>query len=245
MPTSPIHTFSAGQGRIEPLMNPEDAGMINVELPASVSYPSGTILGEQIGTDEVSTITIDATGGTFTITYGAQTTAALAWNASAATVQAALEALSSVGVGNVKVTLAGLVYTLVWRNALGSTNVSAPTTTATNLTGGAGTAAVATGTSGVAGFQGRYAAYASGNSDGSQIPKGILVYDCSTDSSRNISLGAGTASEHGETQKSAPMWFQGIFRCEDTVGLDTNAISKLGRLLWGTYAHGALSMYGS
>lgn len=245
MPTSPTTIFSPGQGRIEPLMNPEDAGMIPVELPASVSYPAGTILGELIGTDEVSTITIDADGGTFTITKDGQTTAALAWDASAATVQAALEALSTVGVGNVRVTLSGLVYTLVWRNALGSSNQAAPTTTATNLTGGAGTAAVATGTGGVAGYQGRYAAYASGNSDGSQNPKGILVYDCTTDSSRNISLGAGGASEHGATQRSAPMWFQGIFRCEDTVGLDTNAISKLGRLLWGTYAHGALSMYGS
>ena len=41
--------------------------------------------------------------GTFTLTYGANTTVALAYNASAATIQAALEALPSVGVGNIQV----------------------------------------------------------------------------------------------------------------------------------------------
>lgn len=38
-------------------------------------------------------------GGTFTLSYGGQTTAAIAWNASPQTVQAALQALSSVGTG--------------------------------------------------------------------------------------------------------------------------------------------------
>lgn len=41
------------------------------------------------------------TGGTFTLTFGGQTTSALAYNASAATIQTALQALSSIGAGNV------------------------------------------------------------------------------------------------------------------------------------------------
>lgn len=45
--------------------------------------------------------TENATGGTFTLTFRSQTTSAIAYNASPATVQAALEALSSIGTGNV------------------------------------------------------------------------------------------------------------------------------------------------
>lgn len=50
-------------------------------------------------------------GGTFTLTFGANTTSALAYNASPAAVQAALEALPSIGSGNVSVTgVAGKYY---------------------------------------------------------------------------------------------------------------------------------------
>ena len=48
-------------------------------------------------------ITIDAANGTYTITFDGQTTAALNHDATAATIQAALEALSSVGAGNITV----------------------------------------------------------------------------------------------------------------------------------------------
>jgi hypothetical protein len=43
------------------------------------------------------------TGGTYTLTYKAQTTTALPWDATAATVQTALEALATIGVGNIRV----------------------------------------------------------------------------------------------------------------------------------------------
>lgn len=48
-------------------------------------------------------VTTPATGGTFTLTVSSQTTAGLAYNATAATVQAALAGLSSVGADNVRV----------------------------------------------------------------------------------------------------------------------------------------------
>jgi len=56
--------------------------------------------------NEVQKIAIQgtATGGTFTLTYAGQTTSAIAYNASAATVDTALEALSNIGVGDVNVT---------------------------------------------------------------------------------------------------------------------------------------------
>jgi hypothetical protein len=54
---------------------------------------------------EVQTVTITGTptGGTFTLTFDGQTTAAIAYNAAASAVQTALEALSSVAPGDVVV----------------------------------------------------------------------------------------------------------------------------------------------
>lgn len=50
------------------------------------------------------TITIQADGGNFTLSYGGNTTGNLAFNANAATIQSALAGLASVGAGNVTVT---------------------------------------------------------------------------------------------------------------------------------------------
>jgi hypothetical protein len=56
-----------------------------------------------VGASEVQRITVNGTptGGTFTLTFRGQTTTAIARNATAAAVQAALEALSTIGAGNV------------------------------------------------------------------------------------------------------------------------------------------------
>lgn len=56
------------------------------------------------GVERLVTVS-DATGGTFTLTYGGKETAAIAYNATAATVKTRLAALSSVGAG--KVTVSG------------------------------------------------------------------------------------------------------------------------------------------
>lgn len=57
------------------------------------------------GTDEVWTLTIDADGGTFKLKHDAWETAAISWSATNATlvanIDAALEALPSIGAGNV------------------------------------------------------------------------------------------------------------------------------------------------
>lgn len=56
---------------------------------------------------ETQRISIVATGGTLTATFSGQTTAATAWNASAATWVANLEALSNIAVGEVSVVVGG------------------------------------------------------------------------------------------------------------------------------------------
>jgi PKD repeat protein/type 1 glutamine amidotransferase len=55
-------------------------------------------------TAESQTIrTLNATGGTFTLSFQGQTTAPIAFNATVTTIQSALEALSTIGTGNIKV----------------------------------------------------------------------------------------------------------------------------------------------
>ena len=54
-------------------------------------------------TDEQQTVRVtNATGGTFTLTFNGQTTAPIAYNATAAQVDAALEALSNVGADDIQ-----------------------------------------------------------------------------------------------------------------------------------------------
>jgi hypothetical protein len=53
--------------------------------------------------NEIERITVNAGGGTFTISHGGDTTAPISFNASAGAVQSALEALESIGPGNVVV----------------------------------------------------------------------------------------------------------------------------------------------
>jgi hypothetical protein len=94
-----------------------------------------------IGAADVQTVTITGTptGGTFVLTLpasgadAAQSTGALAFNATAAVVQAALEGLSRIGPGGVGVALAGAVYTVTFHRRLGDV----PQLTSTNaFTGG-------------------------------------------------------------------------------------------------------------
>lgn len=117
-------------------------------------------------TNEVQTATITGgpTGGTFTLTFSGQTTAAIAYNATAAAVQTALEALSNINPGDVTVTgNAGGPYTLTFggqylgdntaqMTATGSfTGGTTPAIAVTTTTEG-GTATASDGTQKFAGF---------------------------------------------------------------------------------------------
>ena len=110
MPTAALRTYTIDQ--VKPVIHPELAVARPIKLAASQTVAKGDILGEVTGANEVQSITIDATGGTFTITYAGQTTSALSYKASAATVQAALEALSTISTGNISVTKILNRYTL-------------------------------------------------------------------------------------------------------------------------------------
>lgn len=91
-------------------------------------------------TSAAYTYTMAASGGTFTMTVGAGTTSAVAATATAATLQTALEALSTVGVGNVAVSKTGNVFTIGFINTLGDVAVTL-TANGASLTGGTATLA--------------------------------------------------------------------------------------------------------
>ncbi len=84
-----------------------DGALGNTTIPTLSATGTGGAT-TAITSPTVEAINVSGTDGTFTLTFGGQTTTALAYNASAATVQAALNALSSVnGSGFVTVTVAG------------------------------------------------------------------------------------------------------------------------------------------
>jgi len=93
---------SVGVGNV--VVSGDTANGIVVTFQNALGWQDVSALSVQnstLGRNEVQTI---ATGGTYTLTFNAQTTSSLAYNANAAAVQAALEALGSVGSGNVSVT---------------------------------------------------------------------------------------------------------------------------------------------
>lgn len=115
--------------------------------------PSGAVIAQNTttkrygpyagSTEEVQTVTEGGSGLTsFTLTFKGQVTGAIAAAATAATVQTALEALSTIDVGDVVVTGSnGGPYTVTFGGKLANTDVPALTATPT---GGSGTVTIAT-----------------------------------------------------------------------------------------------------
>lgn len=91
---------------------------------------------------------------------------------------------------------------------------------------------------------GTFKAYATGNVDGSQIPKCILRYDCVTNATGFITLGGGPAgtSEHpGETTRSIDAFFSGVFKTTELTGLDAGGLTAMGgHLISGILSNGVV-----
>lgn len=98
-----------------------DRGSIRLTLDVEVAKAKGT--------DEVQAVAVaDASGGTFTLAFGDDETDPIAHDAMAEDVQAALEALESIGAGNVECTggpLGADPVTVTFVGDLGSTDVDA------------------------------------------------------------------------------------------------------------------------
>jgi flagellar hook protein FlgE len=143
--TSGIITFSG--------YKPDGTSLASASPSVDLTMPvdSTTTLGDILtwlntneGTpavDEVQTISITGlpTGGTFTLTFNGETTSALDFDASAAEIQSALEALSTIGASNVACAggdLPGTPVTVTFQGSLAGTDVALISIDDSGLTGG-------------------------------------------------------------------------------------------------------------
>ncbi|MFD3516345.1 hypothetical protein [Streptomyces sp. NPDC058657] len=159
-------------------------------------------------TSEVQTVTVTGTptGGTYTLTFSGQTTAAIPYNATAAQVKAALEALSNIAPGDVTVTGGphpGTAMSVAFAGAYLGEDVAAMTASGASLTGGS-TPGVTIGTSTAGG--------AATASDGTQIFAGLL----GTESM----FATGSAKTTG-----ALLWFGEVFAHKCPVPFDPDDIA--------------------
>ncbi|MBZ6211640.1 hypothetical protein KVH31_34660 [Streptomyces olivaceus] len=154
-------------------------------------------------TSEVQTVTITGgpTGGTYTLTFSGQTTAGIPYNASAAQVQAALEALSNINPGDVTAgggPHPGTPVTVTFGGQYSGDNVAQMTASGTNLTGGTTPAVAVTTTTAGGG---------AAASDGTEVLAGFLV--------SQISFNPGSTKAGG-----ALLWHGEVFAGELPVPLD-------------------------
>jgi hypothetical protein len=114
------------------------------------------------GANEVQKVAVKATGGTFTLTFSGQTTSAISFSAPSSgvgSVQEYLEALSTIGAGNITVTggpgdaTASSPYVMTFVGKLAGDDQSQMTSSATNLTGTGKAATVSTVTPGGGNFE--------------------------------------------------------------------------------------------
>lgn len=123
--------------------------------PGGTATPATTVGGVE-PVNEVQALAVDATGGTFTVTWSGQTTSALDFDFTGAEMTTAMEALSNIGAGNIVVTggpgdNGGTTpYSFEFTGTLAGGNRAEITANGASLTGGAGTATPSTTTAGVA-----------------------------------------------------------------------------------------------
>jgi len=246
MPTLPTAIFTNDQ--IEPVYG---HALPALELPVSLAdgtYARGTLLGRSTATaaNEVQTVTITGTptGGTFTLSFtnpwtgATETTAAIARNATAATVQAALLTLDSFESGDLVCSggaLPGTAVVVTFGGRYAQRPVSALSATG-SFTGGTEPAiAVAETTPGVVPV-GTFGRYATGNSDGTGVAKAVLKYRC------RVVLGkVYLQGDQGEALNDTPAWFVGAFDPSLLTGLDADAVTDLGaRYLGGDATAGVI-----
>ena len=224
-------------------------------LAANQTIAQGTVVGivTSANASDVQTLTATATltAGTFNIVFvsggAVSQTAALGFGATAAQVLAALIALPAIGTGGVTVTggpisAVGTPIVITFAGKLANQPQNL-VTLVQNLTGGT-IGAVHT-TVGVQ--NGAVAAYNSGNSDGSQVPKGVAAFAGASDATGLITFGTlpGGSPQNGPSgQRALPIIVKGFLNCADLIGLDANALTA-GRfgLVWGTTSTGVVDLY--
>lgn len=131
-------TGADGSGN-QPQMTISDYSSGTSDHAVTVTTTPGSGSGSAVNEQQTVTLTGVPTGGTFTLTFSGQTTSAIAYNASSATVQTALRALSSITGTNVNVSgSAGGPYTVDFVGSLAGADQPQMTADGSSLTGGSG-----------------------------------------------------------------------------------------------------------
>lgn len=153
-------TFTGNQAKLAVALITVANNSLVDATPATIAVVE-TTPGASPSTNEVQTLTIAAgppTGGTFQLEFDGETTAPITWSATnntlLANIDAALEALSNIGAGEVACAATTLTagvgaLTITFSGALAATDVPLITVADNSLTGNTGTVAVAETTPGV------------------------------------------------------------------------------------------------
>lgn len=152
--------------------------------PIQVCTPDPNILEFLIGgaviltPSEVQTVTITGgpTGGTYTLTFSGQTTAGIAYNATATAVRTALEALSNIEVGDVTTAGGphpGTAITVTFTGQYAGTDVAQMTASSAGLTGGSTPTVTVTTTTG--GGSGNAIGYRAPEVNTTPVPAGVAI----------------------------------------------------------------------
>lgn len=178
-----------------------------------------------------------ATSSTFEVAYTYVTPAGETIPSYAATIALAT-ASHSIGIASITGIPAGVTFVNVYVNGFFAKQVAV----ANNATGAIVVSGPAAAT---AATPPPYTSTAYLANDGSQIPVGISVLEVYADPSGNVTYGLlPTTNNQGSVKHVAPVAITGYFSCADLTGLDTNAVSKLGRLITGSTTSGVFCMVG-
>jgi hypothetical protein len=121
------------------------------KMPLREQVRQQILIGREVGTNAAQTLTITGTptGGTFKLTFNGIETATIAYNAAAAAVQSALEAISTIGTNNVSCSGGALPATpviITFVNQLAAEPQNLITVTSPAFTGGSSPAGAVTNT---------------------------------------------------------------------------------------------------
>lgn len=120
---------------------PDPVNSSNVSTLQVDTYIESQILSKGLldsvvaGVDEIQRVDVTATGGTFRLSFQAQQTGVIAYNATAPTVETALIALSTIPTGGVTVAGGPGSYTVTFAGSLAGQDVGAITDNDAGLTG--------------------------------------------------------------------------------------------------------------
>jgi hypothetical protein len=233
--------------KLLPLHKPELADEMAVNLAPNTRFRRGQVIGQITGSaTAVQTITFTGgpTGGSATILIrdprsGGWALVEIPYNASAAAVQGLL--VQHYG-ANVTVTGGALpaAVTVTFSGALANIPIN-QFELHTNALTGSGDEGVTLATTTQGRSKSTWAPSLDASSDGSQVGRAVIAYECATDSAGWATLGPYSIEGYaGQVMKDVPAYIAGYFDTKKLVGLTATQLGNLGKLVNGVLADGEI-----